>query len=206
VFVLQSHFEELKSYLRRALMHPTNKRYGFVEPMLPNTTAPAPPQPSISTSFDVNSFLRKTLSSYGSSTPNRSRDDPDATPINNDSYEREHLMGPHHRPPVQLVDERYPSAAGWSEPGDESVSVLHMPLGASAFTANVQASVADFDGALPGERPARFGSRTSLNSQQIVALCRICHLPAEKNTDPLISPCRCNGSMKHVHRSCLVVG
>jgi hypothetical protein len=32
--------------------------------------------------------------------------------------------------------------------------------------------------------------------------CRIC-LTEEKNTDDLIRPCKCNGSVKYIHRKCL---
>ena len=32
--------------------------------------------------------------------------------------------------------------------------------------------------------------------------CRICHC-SDLNDEPLISPCKCSGSMRHVHKSCL---
>uniref|UniRef100_A0A0K0D738 RING-CH-type domain-containing protein n=1 Tax=Angiostrongylus cantonensis TaxID=6313 RepID=A0A0K0D738_ANGCA len=35
-------------------------------------------------------------------------------------------------------------------------------------------------------------------------LCRICHTECESTRDPFVSPCRCSGSLLHVHRSCLV--
>lgn len=35
-------------------------------------------------------------------------------------------------------------------------------------------------------------------------ICRICQLPNEKN-NILITPCRCDGSLKHVHGTCLRV-
>jgi hypothetical protein len=34
--------------------------------------------------------------------------------------------------------------------------------------------------------------------------CRICHSGAESRSNPLISPCRCNGTMKYVHTACLI--
>ncbi|KAE9419239.1 hypothetical protein Angca_004840, partial [Angiostrongylus cantonensis] len=37
-----------------------------------------------------------------------------------------------------------------------------------------------------------------------IALCRICHTECESTRDPFVSPCRCSGSLLHVHRSCLV--
>ena len=36
------------------------------------------------------------------------------------------------------------------------------------------------------------------------SICRICQMP-ETNKDPLIAPCRCAGSMRFVHTSCLKV-
>lgn len=34
-------------------------------------------------------------------------------------------------------------------------------------------------------------------------ICRLCYEGEKKRKDPLIVPCRCSGSMKYVHRSCL---
>ncbi|KRX83475.1 E3 ubiquitin-protein ligase MARCH1 [Trichinella sp. T6] len=42
---------------------------------------------------------------------------------------------------------------------------------------------------------------TSSNGSQ--SLCRICHLPAARG-NPLITPCRCSGSLRHVHKTCLL--
>ena len=36
-----------------------------------------------------------------------------------------------------------------------------------------------------------------------MALCRICYLPEESKYDPLLSPCACMGSLKHIHKQCL---
>lgn len=36
-------------------------------------------------------------------------------------------------------------------------------------------------------------------------VCRICQNPSEKN-NVLITPCRCDGSLKHIHGTCLRVG
>uniref|UniRef100_A0AC34QMP9 RING-CH-type domain-containing protein n=1 Tax=Panagrolaimus sp. JU765 TaxID=591449 RepID=A0AC34QMP9_9BILA len=33
--------------------------------------------------------------------------------------------------------------------------------------------------------------------------CRICHSGANQRSDPLVSPCRCNGTMQFVHLGCL---
>ncbi len=35
--------------------------------------------------------------------------------------------------------------------------------------------------------------------------CRICQLPGIEPTNPLISPCRCLGSIRYVHNNCLLV-
>ncbi|XP_067945530.1 E3 ubiquitin-protein ligase MARCHF8-like [Watersipora subatra] len=37
----------------------------------------------------------------------------------------------------------------------------------------------------------------------LTPLCRICQCPAETDL-PLITPCRCDGSLKHIHASCLL--
>ncbi|TKR93679.1 hypothetical protein L596_008091 [Steinernema carpocapsae] len=34
--------------------------------------------------------------------------------------------------------------------------------------------------------------------------CRICHLATESSRNPMISPCRCAGTMQNVHTACLV--
>uniref|UniRef100_A0AC34FUI3 RING-CH-type domain-containing protein n=1 Tax=Panagrolaimus sp. ES5 TaxID=591445 RepID=A0AC34FUI3_9BILA len=34
--------------------------------------------------------------------------------------------------------------------------------------------------------------------------CRICHSGVESRSNPLISPCRCSGTMQHVHTACLI--
>ena len=34
-------------------------------------------------------------------------------------------------------------------------------------------------------------------------ICRLCYLSESTITDPLISPCNCNGTMKYIHLSCL---
>ncbi|CAI4232823.1 unnamed protein product [Auanema sp. JU1783] len=48
---------------------------------------------------------------------------------------------------------------------------------------------------------------SDLSSNEI--LCRICHCcwpsdPSESTSDPLISPCRCSGTLQYVHVSCLM--
>jgi hypothetical protein len=34
--------------------------------------------------------------------------------------------------------------------------------------------------------------------------CRICHSGVETSSNPLISPCRCSGTMQNVHTACLI--
>ena len=36
-------------------------------------------------------------------------------------------------------------------------------------------------------------------------VCRICQLPGMEPSNPLISPCRCLGSIRYVHNNCLLV-
>ncbi|CAB3410563.1 unnamed protein product [Caenorhabditis bovis] len=35
-------------------------------------------------------------------------------------------------------------------------------------------------------------------------MCRICHTTSSTRSNPLISPCRCSGTLKYVHRGCVV--
>lgn len=46
-------------------------------------------------------------------------------------------------------------------------------------------------------------SITSSNSDPTIPTCRICHLPAG-DSDNLISPCRCAGTMQYIHNGCLM--
>lgn len=45
----------------------------------------------------------------------------------------------------------------------------------------------------------------SSTQSSLFPLCRICQLPHEKS-NVLIAPCRCDGSVKHIHGTCLRVG
>ncbi|CAJ0574071.1 unnamed protein product, partial [Mesorhabditis spiculigera] len=64
----------------------------------------------------------------------------------------------------------------------------------------------------PGLAQCRLGtSKFSLASAHSAAtstssqfLCRICHISKQSAKDPLVSPCRCSGSMLYVHKACLV--
>ena len=98
------------------------------------------------------------------------------------------------------TDSPVPSLIRCSLEKAQSYALCHYSfrLGESAADYTQDEFIGDF-------KPARFGSRTSMDSQHPMPLCRICHTPAEKNSDPLIAPCRCSGTMKYVHRGCLVV-
>ena len=39
----------------------------------------------------------------------------------------------------------------------------------------------------------------------IYNICRICQLPSVEPSNPLLSPCRCLGSIRFVHNPCLMV-
>lgn len=36
-----------------------------------------------------------------------------------------------------------------------------------------------------------------------MAICKICLLDENDETNPLINPCKCSGSMKYIHMECL---
>lgn len=48
-------------------------------------------------------------------------------------------------------------------------------------------------------------SNDSDTGTDIVPICRICHLPGDKE-DPLFKPCRCSGTLRFIHYGCLMVG
>ena len=46
----------------------------------------------------------------------------------------------------------------------------------------------------------------SMSSSTVsMPVCRICQLPGVEPSNPLISPCRCLGSIRYVHNNCLLV-
>lgn len=50
------------------------------------------------------------------------------------------------------------------------------------------------------------GSCLSASSSTVSSpVCRICQLPGMEPSNPLISPCRCLGSIRYVHNNCLLV-
>ncbi|CAE1171615.1 MARCH1_8 [Acanthosepion pharaonis] len=46
-------------------------------------------------------------------------------------------------------------------------------------------------------------SNDSDTGTDIVPICRICHLPGDKE-DPLFKPCRCSGTLRFIHYGCLM--
>ena len=52
---------------------------------------------------------------------------------------------------------------------------------------------------------SRLGSQTvSECGTDMLTICRICQMPGDEK-EPLISPCRCSGSLRYIHFSCLKV-
>jgi len=47
-------------------------------------------------------------------------------------------------------------------------------------------------------------SMSHSSSTSSMPICRICQLPSIEPTNPLISPCRCLGSIRYVHNPCLM--
>ena len=91
----------------------------------------------------------------------------------------------------------------------------------SSFTTQVSNNVKNHSNFLfiPKVKDEKSSSSTSLQSKQQSKenlpmipqkadnsvnsnFCRICYEP-EKENDPLLMPCRCEGSMKYIHKSCL---
>ena len=56
---------------------------------------------------------------------------------------------------------------------------------------------------LPPARLVALDQKSETNSS-LMPICRICHMP-EDETEILISPCRCSGSLKFIHNTCLMV-
>ena len=52
------------------------------------------------------------------------------------------------------------------------------------------------------EKYERLGSNNPTASEDI---CRICYASAEESGQPLVTPCRCAGSIKFVHKECLSI-
>lgn len=47
-------------------------------------------------------------------------------------------------------------------------------------------------------------SNDSDTGTDILPICRICHLPGDKE-DSLFKPCRCSGTLRFIHNGCLMV-
>lgn len=53
-----------------------------------------------------------------------------------------------------------------------------------------------------GESPRGTGPLPTTSIPEL-PFCRICHDTGEDSCGPLIAPCQCDGSLKHVHQYCL---
>ena len=51
--------------------------------------------------------------------------------------------------------------------------------------------------------PYTVDSKSETNSA-LMSICKICHAGGDSN-DPLISPCRCMGTLQYIHGTCLTV-
>lgn len=56
----------------------------------------------------------------------------------------------------------------------------------------------------PSSSMTQVSIASSLISDPSSPMCKICHVSAKDN-DPLISPCRCSGTMQYIHCGCLMV-
>ena len=70
----------------------------------------------------------------------------------------------------------------------------------SAMSIEAATSAAEMSASAADAFLSAFGSQSSYMS--IGPICRICHQGASKD-QPLISPCRCDGTLKHIHNDCL---
>ncbi len=75
------------------------------------------------------------------------------------------------------------------------LSHLWSPASVDSFAS----SVASGNGSSSGNNASSFSSSFSLGRP----FCRICHEGGDGDNEPLISPCRCSGSVALVHRQCL---
>jgi E3 ubiquitin-protein ligase DOA10 len=54
----------------------------------------------------------------------------------------------------------------------------------------------------PKEHPSTSAQFDLTDDEEHETVCRICRMPAEPD-NPLYHPCRCSGSIRYVHSSCL---
>lgn len=65
---------------------------------------------------------------------------------------------------------------------------------------NVLSQYNDGDGKACDDRSQTYRSNMSESNK---TMCRICFSDEQEKDNPLISPCKCSGSMSHVHLKCL---
>ncbi|KAL3113119.1 hypothetical protein niasHT_017198 [Heterodera trifolii] len=83
------------------------------------------------------------------------------------------------------------------EKSDACCSPVSMPHPSCSFTPSPSSPNCPLIG-----RPV-FSSASSSCSNSVLRQCRICLLDTDTRCRPLITPCRCAGSVQHVHRHCL---
>ena len=148
--------------------------------------------------FDVNSFLRKTLSDYNNDQSISNHQLPDQPPLkhHNSQFKAQRDRRKNNRASLDSEHKMEPSSAS------EFSQLMAVPNFEETNT----------DNAIEEKLRRKITpspSRVSLTSaSSLRPLCRICHLSGDINgngEDQLISPCRCAGTMQFVHTSCLVV-
>ncbi|XP_060891162.1 E3 ubiquitin-protein ligase MARCH7 [Labrus mixtus] len=84
----------------------------------------------------------------------------------------------------------------------ENVSVPRGPLGAGDSQLNGQTEKPPSG---DQEKLRKIKERLLLeeSDEEEGDLCRICQMGEESNSNPLIQPCRCTGSLQHVHQDCI---
>ncbi len=162
----------------------------------------------LSTTFDVNSFLRKTLSDF--QTESRKGEKPARHPHHEESKGRA-LRDPQklNRNLVEIrkmYDDKDGTRNSGPEPCEFSQLIPERLPEEDLVPQNSRTS--EIPVKLKKQRKmAQCPSRASLSSAS--PLCRICQMVGDTEgggDDQLISPCRCSGTMQFVHTSCLVVG
>lgn len=92
-----------------------------------------------------------------------------------------------------------PSAAALGSTGH--IAAAYNPLGLSESKASCISDSCSL--ILPPGRFVALDQKSETNSA-LLPICRICHMP-EDDKEILISPCRCAGSLKFIHNTCLMV-
>jgi len=91
-----------------------------------------------------------------------------------------------------------PSAAGLGS--NANLPTAFSPLALSESKASCMSDSCSL--ILPPARLVALDQKSETNSS-MMPICRICHMP-EDDIEILISPCRCSGSLKFIHNTCLM--